>query len=105
MATLYHNIVGSTGVDNELLAPKSGISGIRSISITNTGSAATVSLFIQDNPTAVATSTFYLLKSVAIPAGVTLLLDNRSMLDFNKRTYGLYITVGGSDTVDVTIND
>ena len=52
MATLYHNIVGSTAIDNELLAPGAGVTGIRSITITNTHAtdAATFGLFIQDAP-------------------------------------------------------
>ena len=52
--TPYHNITGSTGVDVELLKPGDGASNIKSILITNIHATAdaTVSLFIQDNPTA-----------------------------------------------------
>ena len=106
--TAYHNITGSTGVDVELLAPGDGGGDIRSIVIANTHATAdaTVSLFIQDDPETGTTSTFYLFKTVAIPSDTTLLLDNSSMLSFNNSGdgYGLYLTVGSSDTLDVSIN-
>ncbi len=105
--TPYHNITGSTGVDVELLKPGDGASNIKSILITNIHATAdaTVSLFIQDNPTAAAASTFYMLSTVAIPSDTSLLLDNNSMLSFNNNTngYGLYMTVGSSDTLNVLI--
>ena len=105
--TPYHNITGSTGVDVELLKPGDGASNIKSILITNIHATAdaTVSLFIQDNPTAAAASTFYMLSTVAIPSETSLLLDNNSMLSFNNNTngYGLYMTVGSSDTLNVLI--
>ena len=105
--TPYHNITGSTGVDVELLKPGDGASNIKSILITNIHATAdaTVSLFIQDNPTAAAASTFYMLSTVAIPPDTSLLLDNNSMLSFNNNTngYGLYMTVGSSDTLNVLI--
>ena len=107
MATFYSNITGSTGVDIELLAPGVHESGIKSILLTNThGSAdATVSLFIQKLSTdATASETYYMLSTVAIPADTSLLLDNPSMLSFNNLIYGLYLTVGSSDTLDVIIN-
>ena len=106
--TPYHNITGSTGVDIELIASGENVEAIRSIMITNTHATAdaTVSLFIQDDPTAAATSTFYILSTVAIPSDTSLLLDNSSVLSFNNSSsgYGLYITVGSSDTLDVMIN-
>tara|TARA_B110000211_G_C13579435_1_gene335576 strand:- start:150 stop:482 length:333 start_codon:yes stop_codon:yes gene_type:complete len=105
--TPYHNIDGSNGVDVELLAPGDNSGGIKSILITNTHATAeaTVSLFIQNNPTAAAASTFFMLSTVAIPVGVSLLLDNSDMLSFNNNLsgYGLYVTVGSSDTLDVLI--
>jgi len=106
--TAYHNILGSAGVDSELIANGEGVMGINSILITNVHATAdaTVSLFIQDNPTGAAKSTFYILSTIAIPSDTSLLLDDSSILSFDNSTsgYGLYITVGGSDTVDVFIN-
>ena len=104
--TPYHNITGSSGVDVELIAPESGIGSIQSILITNTDATddATVTLFIEDDPTAAAASIFKILSTVAIPSDTSLLLDDSSMISFNNDTYGLYITVGSSDTLDVMIN-
>jgi len=104
--TPYHNVDGSNGVDVELIAPKSGVGSIQSILITNTHATAdaTVTLFIEDDPTAAVASIFKILNTVAIPADTSLLLDNSSVISFNNNTYGLYITVGSSDTLDVMIN-
>ena len=104
----YHNITGSTGVNIELIAVGEGISSINSIVIANTHATAdaTVSMFIQNEPTAAAAKTFYMFKTVAIPSDTSLLLDNKSMLSFDNSIvgYGLYLTVGSSDTLDVMIN-
>ena len=64
MPARYYNITGSTGVDVELLAPGSGVSSINAIMLTNTHATAdaTVSLFIQDNPTSGTTETYYIIK-------------------------------------------
>ena len=106
--TAYHNITGSTGVNVELLAPGDGASNIKSILIANTHvtADATVSLFIQNDPTSAAASTFYMLSTVAIPSDTSLLLDSNDMLSFDNgpNGYGLYLTVGSSDTLDVMIN-
>ena len=106
--TPYHNITGSTGVDVELIAPNENVGAIRSIMITNTHATAdaTVSLFIQDDPTAAAASTFYIISTIAIPSDTSLLLDNNTVLSFDNSSdgYGLYLTVGSSDTLDVMIN-
>ena len=108
MAKLYHNIDGSTGVDVQLIAPGAKTGDIKSILITNTHATAdaTVSLFIQDDPEGSATSTFYILSTVAIPSDTSLLLDEPSMLSFDNTSngFGLYMTVGSSDTLDVMIN-
>jgi len=106
--TPYHNVTGSTGVDVELIAPNENVGAIRSIMITNTHATAdaTVSLFIQDDPTAAAASTFYIISTIAIPSDTSLLLDNNTVLSFDNSSdgYGLYLTVGSSDTLDVMIN-
>ena len=106
--TAYHNITGSTGVDVELIAPGENVGSIKSIMLTNTHvtADATVSLFIQDDPTGAATNTFYILSTIAIPSDTSLLLDNSTVLSFDNSSsgYGLYLTVGASDTLDVLIN-
>ena len=104
----YHNIDGSDGVNVELIASGENVEEIRSIMITNTHATAdaTVSLFIQNDPTEAATKTFYILSTVAIPSDTSLLLDDSSVLSFDNSSngFGLYLTVGGSDTLDVMIN-
>ena len=109
--TPYHNITGSTGINVELIAPGENVGEIRSIMVTNTHvtADATVSLFIQDDPTAATTSTFYILSTVAIPSDTSLLLDNSTVLSFDNSSngYGLYLTIGASDgtnVLDVMIN-
>ena len=98
--TAYHNITGSTGVDVELIAPGENVGTIKSIMVTNTHATAdaTVTLFIENDPTAAAASIFKILSTVAIPSDTSLLLDNSS------NGYGLYVTVGSSDTLDIMIN-
>ena len=104
----YHNINGTSNPTVELLKPGAKIGNIESVLITNTRDAAsaTITLFIQDDPSTGTTNTFKLLANVSIPVGTSLLLDNSSMFKFDKKSnaYGLYITVGSSDNVDVLIN-
>jgi len=106
--TPYHNVTGSTGVDVELIAPGENVGTIKSIMVTNTHATAeaTVTLFIEDNPTAAAASIFKILSTVAIPSDTSLLLDNSSVLSFDNSSngFGLYVTVGSSDTLDIMIN-
>ena len=101
----FYNVTGSTGVTVELISPTEDNGGIKSILLTNVHATAdaTVTLFIQDDPTSGATSTYNLIHTIAIPADTSLLLDNSSMFRFAD-FYGLYITVGSSDTVDVIIS-
>jgi len=100
----YYNVIGSDNVTVELVAPGADIS-VTSVLITNVHATAdaTVTLFIQDDPESGTTSTYNFLSTVAVPSDTALFLDNSSMFSF-KNIYGLYITVGSSDTVDVTIN-
>jgi hypothetical protein len=106
--TAYHNITGSTGVDVELIAPGENVGTIKSIMITNTHATAdaTVTLFVENDPTAAAASIFKILSTVAIPSDTSLLLDNSSVLSFDNSAsgYGLYVTIGSSDTLDIMIN-
>jgi len=101
----FYNITGSTGVTVELISPTETNAGIRSILLTNVHATATatVTLFIQDDPVSGATSTYNIISTIAIPSDTALLLDESSMFRFAQK-YGLYITVGSSDTVDVFIN-
>ena len=101
----FHNIIGSTSVTVELIAPTEDNNNIKSILLTNVHATAdaTVTLFIQDDPISGTTSTYNIISTIAIPSDTALLLDNPSMFSFED-FYGLYITVGSSDTVDVMIN-
>ena len=101
----FYNITGSTGVTVELVPPGETIAGIKSILLANVHATAdaTVTLFIQDDPVSGSTSTYNFLSTVAIPSDMSLLLDEPSMFRFAEK-YGLYITVGSSDTIDVFIN-
>ena len=101
--TRYHNITGSSGVDIELIPPDEPLKKpISSITITNTHvtADATVTLFIHSDALG---KTYHILHTVAVPAATSLLLDNVSMFSFS-RVYGLYMTVGSSDTLDVLLN-
>ena len=104
--TPYHNITGSSGEDIELIAPGTNINQIKSIVITNTSDSveATFTLFIEDDPTAAAAKIYEIIKKIKIPVSVSLVLDNSSIISFDNSIYGLYATVGGSDTLDVMIN-
>ena len=105
----YHNVLGksvSGGTANttELIAPESELIP-KSINIANVhaSAAATVTLFLQDDPISGTTSTYHFFKEVSIPAKTSLLLDE-SALAIYQGIFGLYITVGSSDTVDVIIS-
>jgi hypothetical protein len=100
----FYNVTGSTGVTVELIAPDD-VSNIKSILLTNVHATAdaTITLFIQDDPESGATSTYNFLSTVAIPSDTALFLDDPTMFRFDE-LYGLYITVGSSDTVDVMIS-
>ena len=102
----FYNITGSTGVTVELISPTADNNNIKSILLTNVHATAdaTVTLFIQDDPASGTTSTYNILSTVAIPSDTALFLDNPSMFRFDD-FYGLYITVGSSDTVDIIISN
>lgn len=104
--TRYHSIAGSSAVTTRLIKRGSNANDIKSIMLTNTHAtdAASVSLFLQDDTGSVVKS-FSILSSVLIPLNVSLLLDDESLLRFDNSVFGLFITVGSSDTLDVLIND
>ena len=99
----FFNVTGSTGVTVELISPTEDNSGIKSILLTNVHATAdaTITLFIQDDPSTGATSTYNFISTVAIPSDTALILDT---IPTFPDEFGLYITVGGSDTVDVAID-
>mgnify|MGYP003119110621 CR=1 FL=1 len=108
MAISYHNIAGSSGLSQELIAPQSNVTQINSIYITNThdSDAAEFSLFLQDDPESgddASTNTYYLIKKLSIPAQSSLTLENKHILSFDNNIYGLYITVASGDTIDIII--
>ena len=108
--TPYHNLDGSVATENELVAPGTNANEIKSILITNTHNtdAATVGLYISKlsiEAIGDAAENYYLLKKVKLPLGSSLLLDSDDMLGFDnsENAFGLYMTVGSGDTVDVLI--
>ena len=106
---VYYNIDPSgdatQGLTVELLKPSSNYSPVNNILLTNVHATAdaTVTLFIQDDPESGSTRTYNIIHTVAIPADTSLVLDNDKMFKFDQ-DFGLYITVGSSDTVDVIIS-
>ena len=100
----FYNVTGSTGITVELIAPDA-TNNIKSVLLTNVHATAdaTVTLFIQDDPTSGTTSTYNIIHTIAIPADSSLFLDNSSMFIFGEE-FGLYITVGSSDTIDVIVS-
>ena len=101
---LYYNIAGSSSVTTELISPNIN-RRVSSLTVCNThaSNSASITLFIQNNPTSGTTNTYNIVKAVVLPAKTTLLFDNEDLFNYNSQ-YGLYITVGSSDTVDVVIN-
>ena len=105
---LYHNILGATAIDNELVAigdlPKKSI---KAIQITNVDASAegTVSLYLyKDSTDTTADETIYILHGVVIPFSVSLLLDNPSVLGFDNRNYSLHMEVGANDEMDIILS-
>ena len=107
MATLvkFHNILGTNGVTVELISPLSAVTNIQSILFTNVHATAdaTVTLFFEDDPLTGASSTFNIIHTIAIPADTSLVLEGADIPTIPAQ-FGIYITVGSSDTVDVLIN-
>ena len=101
----YHNITGSTGVTKTLIERGSKSGTLKTILITNTHAtnSATVTLFLQSNPTSGEPETFNILFTTPIPVAMSLLLEERDGIVFNNSVFGLFVTVGGADTVDILI--
>ena len=102
MAFVYHNITGE--LTQELLEAGNDYR-VSKISLTNVHGSlpCTVDMYIEKK----LTGTFYLLKTVNLPVGTTLIYDN---MKFNNNTgeFGLYVklTKSASETpaVDVIIS-
>jgi len=101
----FHNILGANGVTVELKSSTTKAINIKSIMLTNVHvtADATVTLFIEDDPVTGDPNTFNIIHTIAIPADTSLVLEG-TYIPIIPSQYGLYITVGSSDTVDVLIN-
>jgi len=95
---LYQSISGTVSTELIAVGKKKKIKELTVVGKT----AAVVDLYIRGGAT---TTTYYLLKGMAVPAGVTLVLDSE-FLNFNNNVgeYGLYIQLA-SGTVDILINE
>ena len=106
--SLLYNVKGSSvsggQVTTELVAPDTDYN-VKSVLLVNIHDSADarVSLFVQNDPISGTTNTYELTHAVVIPSGVSLALDGATMFRFPSQ-YGLYITVGSNDIVDVTVN-
>ena len=105
--TPYHNIVGGTTRENELIGVGDIRSNLRSIHLNNihTSSAATINLYLY-KPSTDTTSdeTYYILYNYSLAAKTFLTIDDLGLLSFDNSTYALFISTGASDTVDVFLN-
>lgn len=103
--TKFHNVTGSTGVNVELVEPGVRVGKIESIVLCNVRASndATISLYIQSQALS---KTFHILKTVNLPFNSSIVLESSDIPTFNnsENNFGLYITVGSSDEVDVLIN-
>ena len=104
MATRHHNISGE--LTQELLAAGDGVK-VTSISLANihASTTCTVDLYIAKK----LTGKFYIVKSLILPVGATLILEGNDVkFNNNKKEFGLFIklTKGASETpaVDVIIS-
>ena len=99
MAAQINKISGSTAV--ELISSLTKFN-IKSISLANIhdSDSVTVDLYLSD-----ASNSYYILKNVVIPKGVTMFLEDE-FVEFERTVYSLYIKLGsGSSTVDVIIRN
>ena len=105
--TPYHNIVGGTTRENELIGVGDIRSNLRSIHLNNlhTSSAANIDLYLYKPSTDTSDEeTYYILYNYSLAAKKFLTIDDLGLLSFDNSTYALFISVGGSDTVDVFLN-
>tara|TARA_R110002167_G_scaffold54628_1_gene155665 strand:+ start:296 stop:628 length:333 start_codon:yes stop_codon:yes gene_type:complete len=106
--TPYHNILGATARDNELVAVGDVIrKSIKVIQITNidASAGATISLYLyKDSTDTTADETIYILHDLVIPYSASLLLDNPGVLGFDNNKYSLRMEVDANDEIDVIIS-
>ena len=106
--TPYHNIVGGTTRENELIGLNDLTRrNLRSIHLNNihTSSAATINLYLYKASTdTTAEETYYILYNYSLAAKTFLTIDDLGLINFDNTNYSLFISVGGSDTVDVFLN-
>jgi hypothetical protein len=105
--TPYHNILGATAQDNELVALNDVKKTVKAIHISNihASAAAAIDLYLyRDSEDRSPDETYYFMKSYALAAKTYLILDNIYLLGFDNSKYSLHIHVGSSDTVDVLIS-
>ena len=96
---LFHNISGT--VSKELVARGQNVK-VKEINISNThaSTTATVDLYVND-----LVNTYYFMKGVSIPAGVSLVLDQESIsFDNSIHGFGLFVKLGAGQ-VDIIIKD
>ena len=96
---LFHSISGT--VSKELVARGQKVN-IKEINISNTHSSttATVDLYINN-----LVNTYYFMKNISIPAGVSLVLDQQSIsFDNSIHGFGLFVKLGAGQ-VDIIIKD
>ena len=91
----FHNIIGSTSVTVELIAPTEDNNNIKSILLTNVHATAdaTVTLFIQDDPASGTTSTYNIISTIAIPSSRKIAANGQAIAwgisdDLIDRGYG-----------------
>ena len=105
MAQLYHNVTGSTGVDVELLPAGSNVGRIGSICVTNTSSSviSVVGLRLYNDTTQ---ETYQIQAKVTIPVGVTMIIDDQALLNFDnsRKGFGLFAFVASNTECDILIN-
>ena len=105
MAQLYHNVTGSTGVEVELLPAGSNVGRIGSIVVTNTSSSvvSVVGLRLYKDATG---ETFQIQAKVTLPVGVTLIIDDQALLNFDnsRKGFGLFASVSSDAECDILIN-
>ena len=103
MASIYHNVTGSTGTDVELIAAGANVGQIGSITNTSTSVEASAGLKLYRDSDG---STFQMIAKVTIPVGVTLLIDDQALLRFDnsRRGFGLFAFVASDTVCDILIN-
>ena len=105
--TPYHNILGATTRENELIGVGDIRSNLRSIHLNNlhTSSAATIDLYLYKPSTdTTAEETYYILYNYSLAAKTFLTIDDPGLLSFDNSIYALFVSVGASDTVDIFLS-